>query len=202
MYYAGNSCGWGFPGNPVLCIFGHGATNVVVGVGSGTELYMPSFDVVSKVNIQEVKNAVDQTSREIQTRYDFKGANATVELQEKEGVIQLHGPDKLRMSAMEEILRQKLSKRGVSLKSITFEDLTPAGGDTLRQKVVVKQGLSEEERKRLNKFIKDAKLKVTSQIQGDQVRVTGKNKDDLQATIAQLRTNMTDLDLQFTNFRD
>jgi len=163
---------------------------------------MPSFDVVSKVDSQEVKNAVDQTVREIQTRYDFKDANATVELHEKDGVIQLHGPDKLRMAAMVEILKQKLSKRGASLKSVTFEETTPAGGDTLRQKVVVKQGLSDEERKQLNKFIKDTKLKVTSQIQGDQVRVTGKNKDDLQAAIAQLRTKMTDLDLQFTNFRD
>jgi uncharacterized protein YajQ (UPF0234 family) len=163
---------------------------------------MPSFDVVSKVNIQEVKNAVDQTQREIQTRYDFKDASATVELNEKEGIIQLHGPDKLRMSAMEEIVKQKLSKRGVSLKSVTFEEVVPAGGDTLRQKVVVKQSLSDEERKRINKFIKDQKLKVTSQIQGDQVRVTGKNKDDLQVTIAQLRSKMSDLDLQFINFRD
>jgi len=163
---------------------------------------MPSFDVVSKVNIQEVKNAVDQTEREIQTRYDFKDANATVELNEKEGVINLHGPDKLRMSALQEIVKQKLSKRGVSLKSVTFEESTPAGGDTLRQKITVKQGLSDDERKRINKFIKDTKLKVTSQIQGDQVRVTGKNRDDLQTTIAQLRTNMSDLDLQFTNFRD
>lgn len=163
---------------------------------------MPSFDVVSKVNMQEVKNAVDQTSREIQTRYDFKDASATVELQEKEGVINLHGPDKLRLSAMEEMLKQKLSKRGVSLKSVTFEDPQPAGGDTLRQKVTVKQGLNEDERKRINKLIKDAKLKVTSQIQGDQVRVTGKKKDDLQTAIAQLRSSVTDLDLQFTNFRE
>ncbi|MFN4896080.1 MAG: YajQ family cyclic di-GMP-binding protein [Pseudomonadota bacterium] len=163
---------------------------------------MPSFDVVSKVNIQEVKNAVDQTQREIQTRYDFKDANATVELHEKDHVIQLHGPDKLRMAALEEILKQKLSKRGVSLKSITFEDTVPAGGDTLRQKVVVKQGLSDEERKRINKMIKDTKLKVTSQIQGDQVRVTGKNRDDLQTTIAHMRATITDLDLQFINFRD
>jgi len=163
---------------------------------------MPSFDIVSKVNIQEVKNAVDQTQREIQTRYDFKDANATVELNEKEGVINLHGPDKLRMSALEEIIKQKLSKRGVSLKSVTFEEAQPAGGDTLRQKIVVKQGLSDEERKRINKFIKDTKLKVTSQIQGDQVRVTGKSRDDLQTSIAQMRSKISDLDLQFINFRD
>ena len=163
---------------------------------------MPSFDIVSEVNIQEVKNAVDQTQREITTRYDFKDSNATVEFKEKENVIQLHGPDKLRMSAMQEILRQKLSKRGVSQKSVTFEDAQPAGGDTLRQSVVVKQALTDEERKRINKLIKESKLKVTSQIQGDQVRVTGKKRDDLQAVIASLRASVTDIELQFTNFRE
>lgn len=163
---------------------------------------MPSFDVVSQVNMQEVKNAVDQTSREIAQRYDFKDSKATIELQEKESAILLHGPDKLRMSAMEEILRQKLSKRGVSLKSVTFNEAQPAGGDTLKQTVAVKQSLNDEEKKRINKLIKESKLKVTSQIQGDQVRVTGKKRDDLQAAIAQLRASASDLDLQFTNFRD
>ena len=163
---------------------------------------MPSFDVVSQVNMQEVKNAVDQTSREIAQRYDFKDSKATIELKEKEGVISLHGPDKLRMSAMEEILKQKLSKRGVSLKSVTFEEAQPAGGDTLKQTVTVKQSLTDEEKKRINKLIKDSKLKVASQIQGDQVRVTGKKRDDLQTAIAQLRASASDLDLQFTNFRE
>jgi uncharacterized protein YajQ (UPF0234 family) len=163
---------------------------------------MPSFDVVSKVDVQEVKNAVDQTQRETQTRYDFKDANATVEFNEKESVIHLHGPDKMCMSALVEILKQKLSKRKVSLQSVTFEDPVPAGGDTLRQKVVVKQGLTDDERKRINRFIKDTKLKVTSQIQGDQVRVTGKSRDDLQTAIAQMRAKITDIDLQFINFRD
>jgi uncharacterized protein YajQ (UPF0234 family) len=163
---------------------------------------MPSFDVVSKVNIQEVKNAADQVEREIQQRYDFKGSNASIELNEKEHIITLAGPDKMKMGALEEILKQKLSKRNVSLKSVTFEEPQPAGGDTYRQKVTIKQGLSEEERKRINKLIKDTKLKVTSQIQGDQVRVTGKNRDDLQIAIAEIRKAITDLDLQFTNFRD
>jgi uncharacterized protein YajQ (UPF0234 family) len=163
---------------------------------------MPSFDVVSEVNKQEVKNAVDQTTREIQTRYDFKDSKATVELNEKDWIITLHCPDKLKMSALEEILRQKLSKRGVSLKSVKFEGAQPAGGDTLRQLVTIKQGLSEEERKRVTKMIKEAKLKVTAQIQGDQVRVTGKQRDDLQTAIARLRTEITDVELQFINFRD
>lgn len=163
---------------------------------------MPSFDVVSNVNMQEVKNAVDQTVREIDTRYDFKGSLATVELLEKEGQILLHTNDKMRLAAIEIILRQKLSKRGVSPRSITFEDAKPAGGDTLKQTVVVKQSLSEEERKKINKALKESKLKVSSQIQGDQVRVTGKQRDDLQGAIAYLRTNMHDIELQFINFRD
>lgn len=163
---------------------------------------MPSFDVVSQVNVQEVKNAVDQVSREIAQRYDFKDSNATIELNEKDGVILLHGPDKMRMSAMEEVLKQKLSKRGVSLKSVTFNESQPAGGDTLKQTVEVKQSLTDEEKKRINKIIKESKLKITSQIQGDQVRVTGKKRDDLQAAVAQLRANASDIDLQFTNFRE
>lgn len=163
---------------------------------------MPSFDVVSQVNMQEVKNAVDQASREVAQRYDFRDSGANIELKEKEGSIVMQGPDKLRMTAMEEILKQKLSKRGVSLKSVTFEEAQPAGGDTLRQAVVIKQSLNDEEKKRINKLIKETKLKVTSQIQGDQVRVTGKKRDDLQAAIAQIRASISDLDLQFTNFRE
>ena len=163
---------------------------------------MPSFDVVSEVDMQEVKNAVDQVSREIQTRYDFKDAKASVELKEKEGLILVIAPDKMKLAAMQEIMRLKLSKRAVSLKSVKFEDPTPAGGDSLRQNVTVKQSLSEEERKRVTKLIKELKLKVTSQIQGDQVRVTGKKRDDLQEAIAALKSNATDLELQFTNFRE
>jgi cyclic-di-GMP-binding protein len=163
---------------------------------------MPSFDIVSEVNLQEVKNAVDQTDREISQRYDFKDSNATIELKEKEGLIMLHGPDKLRMTALQEILRQKLAKRGISQKSVTFEEPQPAGGDTLRQSVTIKQALNDEEKKRINKLIKETKLKVTSQIQGDQVRVTGKKRDDLQTAIATLRSSITDIELQFTNFRD
>jgi uncharacterized protein YajQ (UPF0234 family) len=163
---------------------------------------MPSFDIVSQVNMQEVKNAVDQASREVAQRYDFRDSNATIELKEKEGAIVMQGPDKLRMTAMEEILKQKLSKRGVSLKSVTFNEAQPAGGDTLKLTVVVKQSLNDEEKKRINKLIKETKLKVTSQIQGDQVRVTGKKRDDLQEAIAHIRASISDLDLQFTNFRE
>lgn len=162
---------------------------------------MPSFDVVSEVNVQEVRNAVDQVDREIGTRYDFKGSKASIEFQD-ESIIILVADDQMKLSAMQELLRQKLAKRGVSVRSVEFKDPQAAGGDTLRQEVLVKQGLKEEDLKRLNKQIKGLGLKVSSQIQGDQLRVTGKKRDDLQAVIAGLREQVKDIELQFTNFRD
>lgn len=163
---------------------------------------MPSFDVVSKVNIQEVKNGIDNTRREVDTRYDFKGVVASIDYQEEESAITLVASDKMRLTALVEMLKQKLAKRNVSLKSIEFEEPQPAGGDTLRQRAIVKQGLSEEERKRITKLIKDSKIKVNSQIQGDQVRVSGKNRDDLQLAISHLKSAVQDLELQYVNFRD
>lgn len=162
---------------------------------------MPSFDVVSEVNVQEVRNAVDQVDREIGTRYDFKGSKASIEFKD-ESIIILVADDQMKLSAMQELLRQKLAKRGVSVRSVEFKDPQAAGGDTLRQEVLVKQGLKEEDLKRLNKQIKGLGLKVSSQIQGDQLRVTGKKRDDLQAVIAGLREQVKDIELQFTNFRD
>lgn len=161
---------------------------------------MPSFDVVSKVDVQEVKNAVDQVQRELATRYDFKGSKSSVELQEL--LIILLADDQMKLKAMQEILRQKLTKRGISLKSVVFEEEKPVGGDMLRQEIKVKQGLSDEERKKINKMIKNTKFRVTSQIQGDQIRVSGKKRDDLQEVIAFLRAEVKDVELQYTNFRD
>lgn len=163
---------------------------------------MPSFDVVSKVDVQEVKNAIDNTRREVDTRYDFKGVVASLEYQEKESAINLVASDKMRLTALVEMLKQKLAKRNVSLKSIDFEESQPAGGDTLKQRAMVKQGLSEEERKRITKLIKESKIKVNSQIQGDQVRISGKNRDDLQLAISHLKGSIQDLELQYINFRD
>lgn len=163
---------------------------------------MPSFDVVSEVNMQEVTNAVDQVQRELATRYDFKGTKAKVELKEKESLIEVIADDQMKLGAIQELMKQKLAKRGISLKSVVFEEAQPAGGDTLRQIVKVKQGLSDEELKRLTKTVKAANLKVNSQIQGNQLRVLGKKKDDLQAAIAMLKAQITDVSLQFTNFRD
>lgn len=161
---------------------------------------MPSFDVVSKVDMQEVKNAVEQIRKEITTRYDFKDSKASVELAEQ--VITIMADDKMKLKAMQEIASQKLAKRGVSLKSVTFNDEVPAGGDMIKQTILVKQGLTEEEQKKVNKMIKGTKFKVTSQIQADQIRVMGKKRDDLQEVIAFLKTEVKDLELQFTNFRE
>lgn len=163
---------------------------------------MPSFDVVSKVDMQEVKNAVNQAVKDISQRYDFKDSNPVLEFKEKESKIILNCSDKMKLGAMKEILTQKLAKREVSLKSCEFADPFASGGDRLTQEVTVKQGLKEEELKRVNKQIKESKLKVSSQIQGDQVRVTGKKRDDLQSVIAHLKGAITDLDLQFINFRE
>lgn len=161
---------------------------------------MPSFDVVSKADLQEVANAVDQTRREIETRYDFKGSKAEVTL--NDNVITIIADDQMRLQSVQDILRQKLAKRDVNLRSVTFEDARPAGGDTLRQEVKIKQGLETEELKRLNKLIKAQKFKVTSQIQGDQLRVSGKKRDELQEVINHFKLEVSDLDLQFINFRD
>jgi len=163
---------------------------------------MPSFDVVCEVDNQEVLNAVDQTEREIKVRYDFKDSKATLKWQDKESQIEIVADDDMRLKAIQEILRQKLSKRGVSLKLVEFEDQKPAGGDLIRQIVKVKQGLSDEELKSLAKVIKQAKLKIQAQIQGEQLRVTGKKRDDLQAAIEHLKGESKDLELQFTNFRE
>lgn len=161
---------------------------------------MPSFDVVSEVNMQEVLNAVDQVRREISTRFDFKHSKSSVVLEGSE--IKVLADDNMKLKAIDELLRQKLAKRGVSLKAVEFADATPAAGDALRQVVTVKQGLNDEQLKRIAKMIKALGAKVQSQIQDQQLRVSGKKKDDLQVVIAHLKTEVKDADIQFINFRD
>lgn len=161
---------------------------------------MPSFDVVSEVDMQEVKNAIDQVHREIATRYDFKGTHITVELTEE--VIAVHADDSMRLKSVQVLLMEKLAKRKVSLKSVELKDPYPAGGDTIKQEIVIKQGLKDEDLKKINKKIKDQKLKVNTQIQGAQLRVMGKKRDDLQTVIQFLKTEVKDIELQFVNFRD
>lgn len=161
---------------------------------------MPSFDVVSEVDKQEIVNAIDQVRREMTTRYDFKGSKSSVELEEFE--ITILADDDMRLNAITDILRQKLAKRQVSLKLLDFADPRPAGGDMIRQVITVKNGLKDEELKKLSKMIKETKIKVQPQIQGEQLRVSGKKRDELQQVIAHLKQNATDLELQFINFRD
>jgi uncharacterized protein YajQ (UPF0234 family) len=161
---------------------------------------MPSFDVVSEADQHEIRNAVDQAEREMQTRYDFKGSKAT--LTQNEFEITILADDRMRLKAIVDILMAKLAKRNVSLKLLDFQEARPAGGDMLRQVVTVKNGLQDEELRKLVKLIKSKKMKVQSQIQGEQLRVTGKKRDDLQSVMAVLREEASDLELQFTNFRD
>ena len=161
---------------------------------------MPSFDVVSTVNMQEVMNAVEQVRREIGQRYDFKGSKVSVTLEGEE--VHLVADDNMKLKSVQELLKQKFAKRSVSLKSVVFEESVPAGGDVLKQTVKIRQGLKDEELKRLTKIIKGLSVKVQSQIQADQLRVTGKKRDDLQVVITELKNGVQDLDLQFINFRE
>ena len=160
---------------------------------------MPSFDVVSEVDLQEVRNAVDQANREVGTRFDFKGVDARFELSEAE--ITLHAEQEFQLNQMMDILRQKLVKRGVDIGSMDVK--TPETSlNAARQQVVIKQGVDADTAKKMVKAIKAGKIKVQAQIQGDQVRVTGKKRDDLQQVIALLKAADYGLPLQFNNFRD
>ncbi len=163
---------------------------------------MPSFDIVSEIDLQEVDNAINQTLKEIQTRYDFKGSKSDV-IFEKEKDIQLLADDTMKLRSLSEILNQKMSKRGISPKALEFKEPEKASGDMLRQTVVLKKGLKSEDAKKITKSIKESGLKkIQAQIQGEQIRITGPKRDDLQAVIAYVKENITDLDLQFINFRD
>jgi uncharacterized protein YajQ (UPF0234 family) len=162
---------------------------------------MPTFDVVSEVDMQEVRNAVDQAVREIGTRYDFKDTGSTIELAGHE--LRLHSSTEDRMKALVQVIEEKFVKRQISLKALDHGKVEPAAKGTVRQTLTVRAGIDQDHARKVNKFIKDLGLKgITSQTQGDQVRVTGKKKDDLQAAIAALKGEDWDIALQFTNFRD
>jgi uncharacterized protein YajQ (UPF0234 family) len=160
---------------------------------------MPSFDIVSEVDQHEVANAVDQASREVGQRFDFKGTNAKYEL--KETVVTLSAPADFQLKQMLEILRLKLSKRGVDVACMKVDEPVVTG-QTARQVVTLRQGIDAELGKKIQRLVKDSKLKVQAVIQDKQVRVTGKNRDDLQSVIALVRKAELDLPFQFTNFRD
>jgi cyclic-di-GMP-binding protein len=160
---------------------------------------MPSFDIVSEINAHEVANAVDQANREVGTRFDFKGTNAKYEL--KEYVITLSAPADFQLKQMMEILKLKLTKRGIDIVCMKVDEPVVTG-QTAKQVVTLRQGIDTEFGKKLQRMIKDSKLKVQAAIQDKQVRVSGKSRDELQEAIALVRGGKLDLPLQFTNFRD
>ena len=162
---------------------------------------MPTFDVVSEVDMQEVRNAVDQAKREITTRYDFKDTGSSIELQGSEIRMATASEDRLR--ALRQVLEEKLVRREVSLKAVEYGKVEEASGNAVRQIATLNAGISQEKAKELDKFIKGLNLKgVQSQAQGDQLRVSGKKRDDLQAVIAALKADDFGVPLQFNNFRD
>lgn len=158
-----------------------------------------SFDVVSQVDMQEMDNAVNQVKKEIDQRYDFRGSNASIEL--GEGEIKIAAEDEYKLGAMVDMLRQKMAKRGISLRCLELGKVEPAAKATVRQQITIKQGISKEDGKKITAAIKATKLKVTAQIQDDQVRVSGAKKDDLQAVIQMLKAGDFGVDLQFINMR-
>jgi uncharacterized protein YajQ (UPF0234 family) len=162
---------------------------------------MPSFDVVSDLDSHELTNAVDQANRELAQRFDFKDTGATFTLKDKELVISLKAPAEFQLKQMMDILTQRLGKRGIEARCMEKQDPVTNLAEA-RQEVVLRHGIDQETGKKLQKILKESKLKVQAQIQGDQLRVTGKQRDDLQASIALLKKAEVDRPLQFKNFRD
>jgi uncharacterized protein YajQ (UPF0234 family) len=162
---------------------------------------MPTFDVVSELDMQEVRNAVDQAQREVSTRYDFKGTGSTVEL--KDTTIELATESESRLQALTQVLEEKLVRRKVSLKALDFARVEEATKGTVRQTITLRMGISSDKAREIGKFLKELNLKgVQHQVQGDQLRVSGKKRDDLQTAIAAMREHDFELPLQFSNFRD
>lgn len=160
-----------------------------------------TFDVVSKIDLNEVSNAIQQASKEIHTRYDLKDSKSSIELNEKDNKILLASADEYKLKSVVEILGQKLVKRGVPLKGLQYGAITPASHSSVRQEVTLQQGISTEKAREIIKVIKDSKLKVQASIQSDAIRVSGKDRDVLQQVIALLRGKDFGIDMQFTNYR-
>jgi cyclic-di-GMP-binding protein len=161
---------------------------------------MPSFDIVCEPNLVEVKNAVDNAAKEIATRFDFKGTSAAIELKDKE--VTLFGDADFQLVQVEDILRNKLTKRDVDVRFLDKGDIQKIGGDKVKQVIKVRNGIDSEAAKKIQRLIKDSKMKVQAAIQGDAVRVTGAKRDDLQAAMALIKKEMTSIPLSFNNFRD
>lgn len=159
-----------------------------------------SFDVVSKVDMQEVRNAVDQAIKEVRTRFDLKDTHSEVQI-EGNDAIQLASSDEYKLKAVTEILQQKLARRGVPLKALTYGKVEAAASSSVRQKISLQQGIPMEKAREIVRMVKDAKIKVQASIQGDTVRVSGKDRDTLQQVIAMLKKHDFGIDMQFTNYR-
>lgn len=162
---------------------------------------MPSFDICVKVDLQEVDNAINQAQKEIAQRYDFKGSKSKIDWDKKKEITLL-GDDEYKLTAVTDILQGKLLKRGISIKNLVYGPKESALEGTIRQKITLQMGIPVEKAKEINRLIKDAKLKVQSQIQDEQVRVTGKKRDDLQEAIGLMRKQDLGMDFEFTNFRE
>lgn len=159
-----------------------------------------SFDIVSKVDLQEVNNAIQQALKEIHTRFDLKNSKSQISLDGKEAIV-LQSQDEFKLKAINDVLQQRLVKRGVPLKALTYGAIEPAAGSTVRQRISMQQGISTEKAREIVKLIKDSKKKVQASIQGDMVRVSGKDRDTLQEIIAMLRNTDLGIDMNFTNYR-
>ena len=161
---------------------------------------MPSFDVVSEANQVEVKNAVDQANKEITTRFDFKGSDARVEQKERE--LTAYADSEFQLGQVRDVLTSKMTKRNVDVRFLDLGKIEKIGGDKVKQVIKVKNGIESDAAKKIQRIIKDSKIKVQASIQGDSLRVQGAKRDDLQATIQLLKKEVTDLPLEFNNFRD
>ena len=161
---------------------------------------MPSFDTVCEANLVDVKNGVENTTKEITTRFDFKGTSASIEIKDKE--ITMIGDAEFQLAQIEDVLRNKLTKRNVDVRFLEMGDVQKMGGDKVKQAIKVRNGIEAELGKKMQRIIKDSKLKVQGSIQGDSVRVTGAKRDDLQAAMALLKKEITDVPVSFNNFRD
>jgi len=161
---------------------------------------MPSFDIVSQVDRQEVKNAVEQANKEVGNRFDFKGSDARIE--QAELVLTVFADDDFKLGQVLDVLRNRMTKRNIDVRSLDLGAVEKISGDKVKRAVTVKVGVPQDKGKEMQKLLKDAKLKVAASIQGDALRVSGAKKDDLQAAIQLVRTSVKDLPLQFVNFRD
>lgn len=161
---------------------------------------MPSFDVVSEANLVEVKNAVDQANKEISTRFDFKGSDARIEQKERE--LTAYADSEFQLNQVRDVLMAKMTKRSVDVRFMDNGKIEKIGGDKVKQVIKIRNGIESDAAKKIVRIVKDSKIKVQASIQGEAVRIAGAKRDDLQATIALLKKEVTDLPLEFNNFRD